>query len=157
MLLTIFIILILILLRSIFTNLKGTQNRVKPISFILLPVCVLIYFYEIFNNSYNLSKILYLIIILAIILGGFVGHARSKSYSFTVNADGDLFYRKEIVDSVILITLLVVEYALRLGFYPYTSDLFTFIITTLIAFTTSSIACRRFFMFLKYRDIKKRL
>lgn len=152
-----FIIILLILIKNIKNNSNGYQKRVKARSFILLPVLILIYLYGIFHTSSHLPLYYYLVFIIAIIIGGFIGYGRSKSYSFTINADGDVFYRKEIWDSAILIVLLLIEGLIRYVFKTYDKNLFVLINTSLIVLATSSIAIRRVAMFLKYKEIKKNL
>ena len=95
--------------------------------------------------------------IIAIIIGSFIGYNRSKSYSFTINADGDVFYKKEIWDSTILIAFLLIEGLIRYIFKTYDQGLLFLINTSLIILGTSSIAIRKVAMFIKYKKIKKRL
>ncbi|WP_297521403.1 CcdC protein domain-containing protein [uncultured Clostridium sp.] len=152
-----FIIILLILIKNIKRYSSGTQKRVKARSFILLPVLILIYLYGIFHTSTHLPLYYYFVFIIAALLGGLIGYSRSKSYSFAINADGDVFYKKEIWDSIILIILLSLEGLIRYVFKIYDSSLFVLINTALIILATSSIAIRRVAMFLKYREIKKRL
>ncbi|MGL4450985.1 MAG: CcdC protein domain-containing protein [Sarcina sp.] len=152
-----FIIILIILIKTIRSNTSTSQIRIKPRSFILLPVLIVIYLYGIFATSKHLPLSYYLVFLISAIIGGFIGYARSKSYSFTLNADGDVFYKKEIWDSIILIILLLIEGSIRYIFKTYNANLFVLINTALIILATSSIAIRRVAMFLKYRDIKKRL
>ena len=152
-----FIIIILILLKNIKNNSNGKQKRVKAKSFIILPILILIYIYEIFRASSHLPLYYYLIFIIAMIIGGFIGYKRSKSYSFTVNADGDVFYKKEIYDSVILIALLLIEVLIRYIFKTYEQSLFVAVNISLIILGTSSIAIRKVYMFIKYKKLKKGL
>lgn len=152
-----FIIILLLLIKNIVRNSSGYQKRVKARSFILLPILTLIYLYGIFHTSSHLPIYYYLIFIIAIVVGGFIGYGRSKSYSFTINADGDVFYKKEIWDSAILIVLLLIEGSVRYIFKTYDESLFVLINTSLIILATSSIAIRRVAMFLKFKEIKKRL
>ncbi|MGL5066368.1 MAG: CcdC protein domain-containing protein [Sarcina sp.] len=152
-----FIIILIILIKNIKRYSSGYQKRVKASSFIFLPILILIYLYGIFKTSSHLPIYYYFIFVIAIIIGGLIGFTRSKSYSFTVNADGDVFYKKEIWDSIVLIVLLVIEGLTRYVFKTYDANLFVLANTTLIILATASIAIRRIAMFLKYRDIKKRL
>lgn len=152
-----FIIIILILIKNIKNNSNGKQKRIKANSFIILPILILIYIYEIFKTTPCLPLYYYLIFIIAIIIGGFIGYNRSKSYSFTVNADGDVFYKKEIYDSVILIALLLIEGVIRYVFQTYEQSLFVLANTSLIILGTSSIAIRKIYMFIKYKKLKKGL
>lgn len=152
-----FIIIILILIKNIKNNSDGKQKRIKPKSFIILPILIIIYIYGIFRTSSYLPKYYYLIFIVAIILGSLIGYNRSKSYSFTINADGDVFYKKEIYDSVILIILLLIEGLIRYVFKTYEQSLFILANISLIILGTSSIAVRKIAMFIKYKKIKKNL
>lgn len=151
------IILIIVLIAAIRSNFKGVQKRIKPKSFIILPLLIILYLYGIFKNSHQMSLISYIILVVALIIGCLIGNARAKSYSFTVNADGDVFYRKEILDAIILIALLISECIIKLIFKTYENNLYTLVNTSLIVMTTGSIVVRRIVMFLKYREIKKRL
>lgn len=152
-----FIIILLILIKNIKNNSNGKQKRVKAKSFVILPILVLIYIYGILKTSSHLPTYYYLMFIMAIIIGSFIGYNRSKSYSFTINADGDVFYKKEIWDSTILIAFLLIEGLIRYIFKTYDQGLLFLINTSLIILGTSSIAIRKVAMFIKYKKIKKRL
>ena len=89
-----FIIILIILIKNIKRYSSGYQKRVKASSFIFLPILILIYLYGIFKTSSHLPIYYYFIFVIAIVIGGLIGFTRSKSYSFTVNADGDVFYTK---------------------------------------------------------------
>ena len=151
------ILIVIILARSIVKNSGGVQKRIKPISFIVLPVLIILYLFNIFEDTKGFSLWAYLVFLIALIIGGFIGFVRSKSYSFTVNADGDVFYRKEIWDSVVLIILLIAEGVSKYIFKNYDESLFTIVNTGFILLVTSSIVVRKFVMFLKYKKVKKNL
>ncbi|MGL4740324.1 MAG: hypothetical protein ACRC41_05880 [Sarcina sp.] len=152
-----FIIIIIILIKSIKDNIAGNRKRVKISSFIYLPVLILIYLFEIFRTTNKFPIYFYFIFIIVAIIGGISGYIRSKSYSFTINADGDVFYKKEVWDSVILIIFMTTEGLLRYIFDIYDNNLITLIVTALIILTTSSIVIRRVGMYLKYRELKRKL
>lgn len=151
------IIIVIILVKSIINNSGGVQKRIKPLSFIILPILIVLYLFNLFQDTKGFSLISYIIFGVALIVGGFIGYTRSKSYSFTVNADGDVFYRKEIWDSIILIALLVTEGISKYVFNNYNENFFTIVNTALIILVTTSIVVRRIAMFQKYRKIRKNL
>ncbi|MGL5767593.1 MAG: hypothetical protein ACRCX8_18325, partial [Sarcina sp.] len=151
------IIIIIILIKSIKNNIAGNTKRVKVSSFIYLPILILIYLFEIFRTTHSFPIYFYFIFIISAIIGGIAGFIRSKSYSFTINADGDVFYRKEVWDSVILIIFMTTEGLLRYIFDIYDNNLITLVVTALIILTTSSIVIRRVGMYLKFRDLKRKL
>ncbi|MGL4990813.1 MAG: hypothetical protein ACRC57_06560 [Sarcina sp.] len=148
------LVLIFLLIKTIINSKK--LSRVKPISFILLPILVLLYFHETFKRSY-IPDVSYIIVIISMFIGIIIGSMRGKSYSFTLNADGDFFYIKEIVDSTILLALIILEFIFNLLFRSLTIKVIIVIITALISLVVASIVARRVVMFLKYQKMRKNL
>ncbi|MGL5575109.1 MAG: hypothetical protein ACRDCW_06110, partial [Sarcina sp.] len=71
-----FIIILIILIKTIRSNTSTSQIRIKPRSFILLPVLIVLYLYGIFATSKHLPLSYYLVFLISAIIGGFIGYAR---------------------------------------------------------------------------------
>ncbi|MGL5576863.1 MAG: hypothetical protein ACRDCW_15095 [Sarcina sp.] len=145
-LIPIIIILILVLKGAI----QGKQKKVKPIKIILIPALFIYYIYGSLSQMHHIPNYYYIIFIIALLIGCVLGFIRSKFYTYSKDKLGNLVYKRDLTDAIILIVYIILEGSLRFIFQSYEANLFTLVNISLLFVAVASISVRRIIMLTNY-------
>ena len=138
-------------------SLKGNEKKITKRGIILVPILLAIATSQGVSSIKSMPNSYYLAFAIAIIAGALIGLYRSKFYSYRVNENGDVLYKRHIYDAIILIGFMLFEGLTRFIFKTYEANLFMLINSSLMFLATSSIATRRYIMYKRFTSflIKK--
>lgn len=131
----------------------GKDKKMTTRGLVIIPILML---YEVYTNLQGMKGITIAdegVFFIAIAIGGVVGLIRSKFYSYRIEGD-QLFYKKHMTDTIILLGFIALEGVLRYVFKAYESNFFMLVNISLMMFATTSVVVRRIMMFIDSRKLK---
>ena len=147
------LIYIFILGLIIKNSLKGKEKKITTRGLLIIPILLGIATLDGLKSTTSIPPTYFLGFSIAIILGGLIGIYRSKFYSYRVNENGDVLYKRHIYDAIILIGFMLFEGLTKFIFKTYEANLFMLINSSLMFLATSSIATRRYIMYKRFTSL----
>ncbi|MGL4741668.1 MAG: hypothetical protein ACRC41_12800 [Sarcina sp.] len=131
----------------------GKDKKMTTKGLLIIPILMI---YEVYTSLQGVKGITIAdegVFFIAIAIGGVVGLIRSKFYSYRIEGD-QLFYKKHMTDTIILLGFIALEGVLRYVFKAYESNFFVLVNVSLMMFATTSVVVRRIMMFIDSRKLK---
>lgn len=131
----------------------GKDKKMTTKGLLIIPILMI---YEVYTSLQGVKGITIAdegVFFIAIAIGGVVGLIRSKFYSYRIEGD-QLFYKKHMTDTIILLGFIALEGVLRYVFKAYESNFFMLVNISLMMFATTSVVVRRIMMFIDSRKLK---
>ena len=134
-------------------SLKGNEKKITTRGLLIVPILLGLATFEGLKTITAIPPTYYLGFAIAIILGGLIGIYRSRFYSYRVNENREVLYKRHIYDAIIIVAFMLFEGLTRFIFKTYEANLFMFINSSLMFLATSSIATRRYIMYKRFTSL----
>ena len=146
------IVIIVILFLMIKSSLKGKTKKIKDGFFILPLIFLYLSFKEIIKVNLNLEYIG--VIIISLIIGGTIGIFRSRFYKFHINELGEVVYKRQVFDILVLVVYLLIKVMISYAVGIYDRNFLNYINVAFILTATASIGARRVIIYYNYLRLK---
>ncbi|MGL5820939.1 MAG: hypothetical protein ACRCYE_04810 [Sarcina sp.] len=146
-------IIVIVLVIYLLVKNTGKDKKMTTRGLVIIPILMI---YEVYGSMQGVKGLTIAdegIFFIAIAIGGIVGLIRSKFYSYRIEGD-QLFYKKHMTDTIILLSFIAVDGIIRYVFKAYESNFFMLVNISLMMFATTSVVVRRVMMFIDSRKLK---
>ncbi|WP_195971270.1 CcdC protein domain-containing protein [Clostridium thermobutyricum] len=146
------IVIIVILYLMIKSSLKGKTKKIKDGFFILPLIFLYLSYTEIIKVNLNLECIG--VIIISLIIGGIIGLFRSRFYKVNINDLGEVVYKRQVFDILVLVVYLLIKVIISYAVGIYDRNFLNYINVAFILTATASIGARRVIIYYNYLKLK---
>lgn len=149
------LILILILGLIIKDAITGKEKKITLFSIAIIPILFIYLIMQNLKLTVSIPEYYYIAFAAATVVGIIFGIFRSKFYTYRINENGEVLYKRQITDAIIFVIYIFFDIVIKFVCKYYDANLLNLISTALLFVAAPSITSRRVIMFLTYTKLLK--